>query len=63
MEILLLDEVGPEKAAKKAAAVLKHGGIVLFPTDTIYGLAVDATNEKAVANLRTLKGREQRKPI
>lgn len=63
MEILKLEDVGVEQAAKKAAAVLKKGGLVLFPTDTIYGLAADATNPKALALLRELKGREKKKPI
>ena len=58
-----MSEVGVEEAAKKAARVLKKGGLVLFPTDTIYGLAADATNPKALAKLRDLKGREKKKPI
>ena len=40
-----------------ALSVLNKGGIVLFPTDTIYGLGVDATNADAVKRLRELKGR------
>lgn len=63
MEILRLESVGVAPAAKKAAAVLKKGGLVLFPTDTIYGLAADATNPRALALLRELKGREKKKPI
>lgn len=63
MELLHLSETGVDAAAKKAAQVLRNGGIVLYPTDTIYGLAVDATNARALANLRELKGREAKKPI
>lgn len=63
MEILRLTEVNIEQAAQKAALVLKKGGVVLFPTDTLYGLAVDATNPKALTKLRELKGREKKKPI
>lgn len=63
MEVLLLSETGVENAAKKAAKILKKGGIVLFPTDTLYGLAVDVTNPKALQRLRDLKGREKKKPI
>ena len=37
--------------------------LVLFPTDTIYGLGVDATDPEAVTHLRELKGREDKKPI
>lgn len=63
MEVLLLSETGVENAATKAAQVLKNGGMVLFPTDTLYGLAVDVTNPKALQRLRDLKGREKKKPI
>ncbi|MEK9176687.1 MAG: L-threonylcarbamoyladenylate synthase [Patescibacteria group bacterium] len=38
-------------------------GIILYPTDTIYGLGVDATDAEAVARLITLKGRDEKKPI
>lgn len=63
MEILSLAEIDVEKAAKRGAAVLKKGEIVLFPTDTLYGLAVDATDSAALARLRSLKGREEGKPF
>ena len=63
MEILRLTEDTLRKAAERAAAVLKKGGVVLFPTDTLYGLAVDATNKNAIAQLKRLKARETKKPI
>lgn len=63
MEILTLTEAGIPKAAEKAARILQKGGVVLFPTDTVYGLAADATNPKALATLRAIKGREAKKPI
>jgi len=37
--------------------------IILYPTDTLYGLGVDATDPKAVLRLKELKGRDDRKPI
>ncbi|CAN5436454.1 hypothetical protein BH09SUM1_BH09SUM1_17880 [soil metagenome] len=47
-----------------AMMVLLEGGIVAFPTDTVYGLAVDATNADAVKKLYEVKGREaQRKAL
>lgn len=46
-----------------AVKILKKGGIVVCPTDTAYGLAVDATNEKAVKRLFKLKGRNFKKPV
>jgi L-threonylcarbamoyladenylate synthase len=62
MEIIRL-EGDPAQAARRAAEVLKAGGIVIYPTDTLYGMAVDAFNPKALARLREVKGREERKPI
>jgi L-threonylcarbamoyladenylate synthase len=44
--------------AKKAAKVLASGGIVLFPSDTVYGLAVDPTQKTAVQALHALKKRD-----
>ena len=47
----------------QSVRILKRGGIVVYPTDTAYGLAVDATNAKAVKKLYQLKGRNFKKPI
>ena len=63
MEILKLVEVGIPAAASAAAGVLRGGGIVLYPTDTLYGLGVDATNSEAISRLIAIKGREEGKPI
>lgn len=46
-----------------AMMVILEGGIVALPTDTVYGLAVDATNEEAVQKLYRLKGREHQKTM
>lgn len=43
--------------------ILDTGGIILYPTDTLYGLGVDALNTEALRKLRALKGREDGKPI
>ena len=48
---------------EKAVQVLKAGGIVVYPTDTAYGLAADAMNPSAVKKLYALKGRDFKKPI
>jgi L-threonylcarbamoyladenylate synthase len=42
---------------EKALAVLKNGGVILYPTDTVWGLGCDATNEEAVAKINEIKGR------
>lgn len=46
---------------KEAVETLRSGGVVLFPTETAYGLAADATNAKAVAKVAKLKGRPKEK--
>ncbi|MBM3271683.1 threonylcarbamoyl-AMP synthase [Candidatus Kaiserbacteria bacterium] len=63
MEILKIAEVGVEEAAQRAAAVLRQGGVVLYPTDTLYGLGADALSDEAVARVRDIKGRDEQKPL
>ncbi len=46
---------------KKAIETLRAGGVVVFPTETSYGLAADATNVRAVAKVAKLKGRPMEK--
>ena len=46
---------------RKAIEVLKAGGIILYPTDTIWGIGCDATNEAAVKKVYDLKQREESK--
>lgn len=46
-----------------ATAVLRAGGLVLYPTETVYGVGVDATNPQAVAKLLAYKSRREGKPL
>lgn len=46
-----------------AARIIKNGGLVAMPTETVYGLAADATNETAVARIFEAKGRPQFNPL
>ena len=43
--------------------ILKEGGIVVFPTETVYGIGADATNDKAVEKIFKAKGRPQDNPL
>jgi L-threonylcarbamoyladenylate synthase len=52
-----------ETAVERAVAILRQGGIVAFPTETYYGLAVDPFNQEALSLLFVVKKRETRKPI
>jgi L-threonylcarbamoyladenylate synthase len=47
----------------KALKILKDGGIVAFPTDTVYGIGAMPFDKKAVAKLYKVKGRSDKKPI
>ena len=48
---------------ERAAAVLRSGGLVAFPTETVYGLGADARNPDAVARIFAVKGRPQDHPV
>jgi L-threonylcarbamoyladenylate synthase len=48
---------------KKAAQALKDGHLVAFPTETVYGLGADATNEKAVSRIYAVKARPTDHPL
>jgi L-threonylcarbamoyladenylate synthase len=41
--------------------ILRHGGVILYPTDTIWGIGCDATNEAAVEKISQIKGRPSEK--
>lgn len=45
-----------EAAVKKVVDVLKNGGLVIYPTDTVYGLGCDITNTKALERIAKIKG-------
>jgi L-threonylcarbamoyladenylate synthase len=48
---------------RRAAEILKRGGLVAFPTETVYGLGADAANAEAVARLYAVKGRPADHPV
>ncbi len=51
------------EVVREAVDVLRRGGVVAYPTDTVYGLAVDATNVAAIARLYEVKGRPDAKAL
>jgi L-threonylcarbamoyladenylate synthase len=64
MLILRIDPKKPDAAAlKKAAAVLKAGGLVVYPTETAYALGCDPKNPKAVKRLFSVKKRDAAKRL
>lgn len=56
---LKCDEGGIEKASK----VIRNGGIVIYPTDTVYGIGCDPYNKKSVEKIYQIKQRSYSKPL
>ena len=52
-----------EENIKKAGEIIKKGGLVAFPTETVYGLGADALNAEAVASIYRAKGRPSDNPM
>ena len=52
-----------EEDIKNAVEVLKRGGVILYPTDTIWGIGCDATNAKAVERIYEIKQRADSKAL
>ena len=62
METLMLSSKDP-KTAGIAADIIKNGGLVAIPTETVYGLGANGLNEEAVARIFEAKGRPQDNPL
>ncbi len=56
MLIRLYEENPNEKVLEQIVDVLKQGGIIIYPTDTVYGLGCDITNQKAIERVAQLRG-------
>ena len=52
-----------ENDIKKSIGIMQSGGIILYPTDTIWGIGCDATNAEAVKKIYQLKNREEKKSM
>ena len=52
-----------EEGIKKTSQIIKEGGIVVFPTDTVYGIGCNPYNEKAVKKIYEIKSREKIKAL
>lgn len=60
---LKLNEVGLDDAVQKAASFINRGCCVIYPTDTIYGVGVDAYDYDSVEKLFKIKKRSENKPV
>lgn len=64
MKIVRIDPQNPEKRKiERAVNILEDGGVVVYPTDTIYGLGANIFREDAVKRVYSLKGRDYSKPL
>ena len=48
---------------EEAAKIIQEGGLVLFPTETVYGIGANALNDDSVKKIFIAKGREQDNPL
>lgn len=60
---LLTEETAYSQSIAQAAEILKNGGIVAIPTETVYGLAASAYNDAAIKKVFSSKGRPQNNPL
>ena len=63
MDTFNIGEIGVGRASLHAASILRNGGVILYPTDTLYGLGADAFSDSAVEKVYVIKGRDSRKPM
>ncbi|MHB8139011.1 MAG: L-threonylcarbamoyladenylate synthase [Smithellaceae bacterium] len=52
-----------ERLLSDAAAIVSRGGVIAYPTETVYGLGVDATNDQAIRRIFEIKGRNFANPV
>lgn len=61
-EFIRLYEENPDpRRVRQIVEILRNGGIIIYPTDTVYGLGCDITNQKAVEKICKIKGINPRK--
>ena len=56
MLVKIYDENPDPKQVRKVVEVLRNGGLIIYPTDTVYGLGCDITNARAVEKVARIKG-------
>ena len=63
-EMLSVDPQHPRgRHISRAVEVLRSGGVIIYPTDTIYGLGCDITSKEAIERVLAIKGRSHKKPM
>jgi L-threonylcarbamoyladenylate synthase len=62
-EIIKIDEKNRSEVVEKAARILQNGGLVVFPTETVYGLGASIEKEEALKKIFIAKGRPSNNPL
>lgn len=63
-KILSINAINPQsRLIAQAADILRHGGVICYPTDTMYGIGCDIFNQKAVKRVYQIKRRPKDKPF
>lgn len=63
MKILVTEQTNNEQIVNDACKILTAGGLIVYPTETCYGIGADATNQAAVNKLLAYKARREGKPL
>ena len=63
-EILKINSENPQgRFIKRAVETLIRGGVIVYPTDTVYGIGCDVFNKKAIEKIYQIKGKERKSPL
>lgn len=63
-EVLHINPDNPQgRLIRRAAEALERGGIIIYPTDTVYGIGCDLFNKKAIERIYQLKGKMRKQPL
>ena len=63
MEVLAISKSNEKEIIKRTVRVLKKGGVIVYPTDTSYGIGGDPTNPEAVEKIFKIKKRPKSRPV
>lgn len=63
MKTVRVTKANRQSIVKKAVSLLKQGKVIIFPTETVYGIGADALNKKAAAKIFRLKKRPKNQPL
>jgi L-threonylcarbamoyladenylate synthase len=61
--VTITDPIGNEALLNQAGQIIREGGLVVFPTETVYGLGGNATNAEAAGKIYAAKGRPSDNPL